>query len=96
MRKSNTEPLGAVLKEYLKSLGLDKKLCEIRLIDSWPEVVGLSVAKRTASLYIKNRVLFVYLNSSVVRAELLRIRDSLPKALNDKAGAVIIDEIVIR
>ena len=96
MRKSNIQPLSEVLREYLNTFGLEKRLTEIRLIDSWPEVVGLSVAKKTASLHIKNRVLFVYLHSSIVRAELMRIRTSLPKALNEKAGANVIDEVVFR
>ncbi len=96
MRKSNTQPLGEVLREYLKSIGAGKKLREVRLIDSWPKVVGLSIAKKTSNLYIQNRVLFVFLNSSIVRTELLRIRESLPKALNERAGESVIDEVVIR
>ena len=96
MRKSNTQPLGDVIHDYLKSLDIDNKLQEIRLIDNWPKVVGLSVAKKTDRLFIKNRVLFVYLNSSIVRSELLRIREGLIKALNDQAGMKLIDEIVFR
>lgn len=96
MRRSNTQPLKEVLREYLNTYGLDKKLQEIRLIDSWPEVVGLAVAKRTTKLFIKSRVLFVYLNSSEAKAALLRIRESLPVALNNKAGIKLIDEVVIR
>lgn len=96
MRKSNTQPLGEVIRDYLRALDIDKKLLEVRLMDSWPKVVGLAVAKKTDKLYIRNRVLFVFLNSSIVRSELLRIRDSLPKALNERVGAIIIDEVVIR
>jgi predicted nucleic acid-binding Zn ribbon protein len=96
MRKSNTQPLGDVIHDYLKSLDINNKLQEIRLIDNWPKVVGLSVAKKTEKLFIKNRVLFVYLNSSIVRSELQRIREGLIKALNDQAGMKLIDEIIFR
>jgi hypothetical protein len=96
MRKSNTQPLGAIIREYIKVLDIDKKLNEVRLTDSWPEVVGIAIAKKTSRLVVKNRVLFVYLNSSIVRNELMRIRESLPKALNDKAGLSVVDEVVIR
>ena len=96
MRKSNTEPIGGIIREYLKAIDIDNKLNEVRLIDSWPDVVGKEVAKKTAKLLVKNRVLFVYLNSSIVRAELLRIREALPEALNRKAGAKVIDDIVFR
>jgi hypothetical protein len=96
MRKSNTQPLREVIHEYLKALDIDNKLQEVRIIDGWTEVVGITVAKKTARLHIKNRVLFVYLNSSIVRVELLRIKEGLIKALNDKAGAKVIDDVVIR
>lgn len=96
MRKSNTQPLGNIIHEYLKAIDAEKKISEVRIIDSWPNVVGLSIAKKTENLYIKNRVLFVYLNSSIVRTELFRIRESLPKALNERVGAKIIDEVIIR
>ena len=96
MRKSNTQPLGDVIRDYLRALDIDKKLLEVRLMETWPNVVGIAVAKRTDKLYIQNKVLFVHLNSSIVRSELLRIRESLPKALNERVGAIIINEVVIR
>jgi hypothetical protein len=96
MRKSNTQPLGEIIHEYLKALDIDNKLQEVRLIDSWPEVVGVTIANRTARLYVKNRVLFVYMNSSVARSELLRIRTGLVKGLNDRAGVKVIEDIIIR
>ncbi len=96
MRKSNTQPLKDVIGEYLKALDIDNKLLEVRLIDSWPEIVGIIIARKTDRLFIKNHVLFVYLNSSIVRSELFRIREGLIKALNEKVGDNIINEIVLR
>jgi hypothetical protein len=96
MRKSNTQALSSVIQEYMKVLNIENKLQEVRLIEAWPEVVGLLIAKKTSRLYLKNRVLFVYLNSSVVRTELLRIREGLIKALNEIAGGKVIDDIVFR
>jgi predicted nucleic acid-binding Zn ribbon protein len=96
MRKSYTQPLADVLREYLKVNHLDHKLKETRLMAGWPDVVGVAIAKRTTRLAVKNRVLFVYLSSSVVRNELLMIKQGLVKALNDKAGENLIDDVVIR
>jgi predicted nucleic acid-binding Zn ribbon protein len=96
MRKSNTQPLGDVLRDYLRAMGMDKKLLEIRLIDGWPHVVGMAIAKKTTNLYINKRVLFVYLNSSVAKHQLTMIRDGLVKALNDRVGENLIDEIVFK
>ncbi len=96
MRRSNTEKIGDVIKLYINALDLDGKLKEIRLIDSWPEVVGIQVANKTKNLVIKNRVLFVYLTSPIVKAELAKLKKGLIDALNRKAGTDLIDEIVLR
>lgn len=96
MRRSNTESLGEVIERLIRAYGLEQKLNETKIYDLWPEVVGEAIAMRTKRLAIVNRVLFVYLNSSVVRAELINIKDSLPQALNRLAGLDIIDEVVVR
>lgn len=96
MRRSNTETLGEVIQRLLKAYGLEQKLNESRIYEVWPDVVGEAIAKRTKRLVIVNRVLFVYLNSSVGKVELLKIKDSLPQALNRMAGLDMVDEVVIR
>lgn len=96
MRKKNTQPIGDVIKEYLKALKIDDKLKEVQLIKSWDDVVGKTIARSTNTIYIKNRKLFVKLNSSVIRNELFMLREGLKKALNDKAGEEIIDEIILK
>ncbi|MCD4832398.1 MAG: DUF721 domain-containing protein [Bacteroidales bacterium] len=96
MRKKNTQKIDEVVKEYLKAFKIDDKLKEVRLIKSWEEVVGKTIARSTSNIYIKNRKLFVKLNSSVIRNELFMLREGLKKALNDKAGEEIIDEIILK
>lgn len=96
MRKKNTQKIDDVVKEYLKAFKIDDKLKEVRLIKSWDDIVGRTIARSTSNIYINNRKLFVILNSSVIRNELFMLRDGLKKALNDKAGEIIIDEIILK
>jgi predicted nucleic acid-binding Zn ribbon protein len=96
MRKSNTQKIGDVIKEYLEESGLKRKLNKSRIINHWEELVGKAVAKRTTSVYIKNKTLFVSFNSSVVKNELLMMRQQIIDTLNKYAGETIIENIVIR
>lgn len=96
MRKKNTQKIDEVIKEYLKALKIDDKLKEVNLIKSWDDMVGKTIAKSTKEIFIKDRKLFIRLNSSVIRNELFMLRDGLKKALNDKAGEEIIDEIILK
>ncbi len=96
MRRSNTQKLGEVIKDYLKESNIDKKLTEIQLINSWEEIVGKEIARRTEKIYIRNNKLFVHFTSSVVRNELLLHRETIRTRLNEHAGEEIIKEIVLK
>jgi len=75
---------------------LDKPLNEKRLIDAWPIVLGANIVQYTSELSIKNRVLYVGLNSSVLRHDLFLSRDEIKESLNKHVGVDVIIDIVFR
>lgn len=94
MRRSNTQNIGSLVDQLLKELKIDQKLKEVRLMNSWNELLGMNIARATTKLFIKNRVLFVYLKSPIVRKELMMLKSGILKKLNENAGEKIIDDIV--
>jgi predicted nucleic acid-binding Zn ribbon protein len=96
MRRSKTISLAEAMQDYIKEMNLEGKLNEISLINSWEETVGKAISSRTSRIYIKDRVLYVHLNSSVVRNELLMLRQTLLEKLNEKAGTEVIKDIVLK
>jgi predicted nucleic acid-binding Zn ribbon protein len=96
MRRSKTISLAEAVKDYIKEMNLNGKLNEVGVINSWEETVGKAISSRTSKIYIKDHVLFVHLNSSVVRNELLMLREALKEKLNEKAGTEVIKDIVFR
>jgi predicted nucleic acid-binding Zn ribbon protein len=96
MRRSKTISLAEAVNDYIKEMNLGPKLSEISVINSWEEIVGKAISSRTTKIYIKNHTLFVHLNSSVVRNELLMLREVLREKLNEKAGSEVIKDIVLR
>jgi predicted nucleic acid-binding Zn ribbon protein len=94
--KSNDQPIGAVIKEFLETFRLGDKLNETKLIKSWEKVVGPLVAKHTKGLYIKNRILFVRIDSSALRNELLYSREKIVKDLNNEVSSEIIEDVVFK
>jgi predicted nucleic acid-binding Zn ribbon protein len=96
MRKSNTQKLGEIVKEYLEQMMIDRKLKEVGIIRSWEELMGKLVAERTKNIYIKNKILFIELKSSVLRNELTMMRQAIIDKINEKAGEKMIEKIVIR
>jgi predicted nucleic acid-binding Zn ribbon protein len=92
----NDMKLGDAIMAYLKALGLDKKLKERSVVNSWEEVVGLTVAKSTDRIELVNKVLYVYLSSSVVRHQLSMMKSGIVDALNRRAGEIMVRDIVFR
>jgi len=96
MRRSKTISLAEAIKDFVREMNMEGKLNEIGLINSWEEIVGKAISSRTSNIYIKDQVLYVHLNSSVVRNELLMLRLELMEKLNQKAGTEVIRDIVLR
>ena len=93
MRRSKTITLADAIKDYITEMNLGEKLGETAVINSWEEIVGRAISSRTSKIYIKDHVLHVHLTSSVVRNELMMLRESLREKLNERAGKEVIKDI---
>ena len=96
MRRSKTISLAEAMQDYIRELNLGEKLREVSVIESWESMVGKAISSRTSKVYIKDGVLFVHLKSSIVRNELMMLREALREKLNSQAGAEVIREIVLK
>ncbi len=96
MRTSNTQKLGDVIQEYLKALRLRGRVKEFELIRHWEELLGPVISSKVSRIYIKDRVLFVQIQSAVLRNELFMQQEHIIRTLNEKSGQRIIDRIVFR
>ena len=96
MERKDVKKLDTLLEQFVKTKGLERGLAEYRLVRSWNELLGVTVAKKTKSLKIRNRKLYVALYSSVVRNELEMIKGTLIPRLNEAAGMDVIDDVVLR
>lgn len=95
MRKQKAEQVGIIVQQFLRQEGLETPYNEYRLIQAWPDVMGPGIARHTQGLQIRNRVLYVHLTSSVMRAELMAGRAMLVRRLNEYVGAQVIERIIL-
>lgn len=96
MRRRNTEKLSEAISAYLKEMQMEKKLQEIHVINTWEELAGKAIARRTKSVRFHQGVLYINLTSSVVRNELLMIREALKEKINSQTGEELVKDIVLR
>ncbi len=96
MRRKETQSISEILKEFTSNSNLGNKLNETRLIENWGKLLGPVIESSTRKMFISKRVLFVYIESPIVRHELFMMRTRLLEALNQSVGENVIDTIVFR
>lgn len=95
MSRTNDKNLKDAIDQMLNVYKLRRKYDETALINAWPELMGKAIANRTTKIYIRDRKLFVYLESSVIRNELMMMRSAIIEKMNDLAGTKVIEEVIL-
>ncbi len=96
VKRTNDQSLKQAIDQMLKTFHLDQKVNETRVINSWEAVMGKSVSNRTTQIYMRNKKLFINLNSASLREELQHAREKIIKLLNEEAGQEVVEEIVFQ
>lgn len=91
----DVKPLDDLIKEFYELHKGPDYMNEIKVINSWPKVVGPFIASHTIDLSIKNNILFVRVDSDALRSELSYSKSLLMKNLNAIAGMEMVKEIVL-
>jgi len=96
VQNSNEQTIGDAIREFLHTYDLEDKLNEARVIHSWEKVAGKLVARHTLQLHIRNRVLFVKIDSPALRCELNYSRGKIVELLNREVNGKVIEDIVFQ
>lgn len=94
MRRTNDKSLKEAIEQMLDVYRLRRKFDETSLIAAWPDMMGKAIANRTKEMFIRDRKLFIRIESSVIKNEMVMIRSQILDRMNERAGSKILDEIV--
>lgn len=96
MKPGKTYAVSDLLKSIFKDKKFEEGLLSAQLKREWPEIVGLKVASVTGGMWVKERVLFVEVKSSIIRSELKLISGELVKSINRRMGEDAITDLIVR
>jgi len=96
MRRSFTQPLSDILRDYINVNHIGRKLKAVDIVQSWEELLGKTIAHYTRNVSLKNKILFVEISSPVVKNELFMMREEIKRKLNEKAGEEVVDKIIFK
>ncbi len=95
MKTGNFSTLKDVLDDMIQELQLGGKMNELKVRKIWYEQMQGIIAKNTKQILLRNKKLYVYIESAVIKQELFMAREKICQIINDKMGNKIVDEVII-
>src|SRR5688500_6032815 len=93
--KKEFQTMGQAIRQLLNSYRLTTKFDEANLIGSWERLAGKPIAKRTKKIYIRNKVLFVELDSPSMKHDFSLHKDQVLELFKKEFGSGIITDIIV-
>lgn len=94
-KKDDFQTLGGAIRELLNSYHLSNKFDEANLISSWERLAGKPIARRTRKIFIKNKVMFVELDSPAMKHDFNLHKNHVLELFRKEFGAGVINEIIV-
>ncbi|HET8860254.1 DUF721 domain-containing protein [Marivirga sp.] len=95
VRKSEATPLGQVINEMFDAYHLHKKVDQTQVVNLWPKLMGKAIASRTKGVFMKGDKLFITVESSALKQELLMSKERIIHLFRQELGKEVVKEIVL-
>ena len=96
MQKNSEKSLKEVLSELMRTYRLRKGNNEWIIKEAWPRLFGEMINRHTVQLRLSGRCLYLQVDSSPLRQELMMGREKIRKMLNEEIGDNFLQEIILR
>lgn len=93
-RNTKALPLKDAIEDMMELYKLRAKFNETYIISYWEQIMGSVISSRTTEIYIKDFKLFIQLDSSPLRNELLLAKNKIVSMINKEVGQDIIDDVI--
>mgnify|MGYP002625676684 FL=1 len=95
-RYQKEQTLGEALRAYLRAVGAETKIKEMRVLQAWDSVVGSIIAGDTSAINLQNGVLYVRFNSPIIRNEVTMRKSQIISRLNQEVGEELVRIMMVR
>lgn len=83
------------IEKWIETYRLRSKYDASSIVKAWPDIIGLAIANRTQQIYIRDKKLFVKVESAVIKNELAMMRRQIIGRVNEYVGHVVVEEFII-
>ncbi len=95
-KNNNLIKLGDAISQIFKEEKLDEKYSIFAIRNGWEGIVGKSVAKHTTQINYAAGILFVSIDSAVMRNEISYAKVNIIEKVNKFVGKRLIKELVLK
>jgi predicted nucleic acid-binding Zn ribbon protein len=92
---NQTGHIGEAIRDMLDTYRLTSRFDEATVIANWERLMGKPIARHTAKLYFRDKVLFVHLDSPGLRHDLSFSKPKMLEILEAEYGKGVVREIVL-
>ena len=94
MRKANDKSMKEAIEQMLQVYKIKQRFDETGIVAAWPNLVGKPVANIKKELFVHNKKLYLRIESSFIKNELMLMRSQIIEKINDEANWTLVDEII--
>jgi len=95
-KNHNLIKLGDAISQLFKEEKLDEKYSIFAIRNGWEGIVGTLIAKHTTQINYASGILFVSIDSPVVRNETAYMKEEIIRKVNTFVGKRLIRELVLK
>lgn len=96
MRKSNLIKLGDAISQLFKEEKLDEKYSIFAIRNDWEKIVGITFSKHTTQINYLNGVLFVSVDSPIIRSEMAFAKNAIIEKVNKFVANRLVKDLVLK
>ena len=87
--------IGELIRKVSQRQKWDNKLSEAKLVSSWEEIMGKTIARHTTSSWMQRGKLYLKFDNAALRQELLFSKDQVVKRINEALEKDLVKELVL-
>ena len=95
-KNNNLIKLGDAISQIFKEEKLDEKYSIFAIRNGWEGIVGKIVAKHTTQINYAQGILFVSIDSPIIRNETSYVKEEIIEKVNKFVGKRLIKELVLK
>ncbi len=95
-KNNNLIKLGDAISQIFKEGKLDEKYSVFSIRTNWETIVGVTVAKHTTQINFVQGLLYVSIDSPVIRNEVMYVKEDIITKVNHFCGKRLVRELIIK